>query len=127
VLGQYDYMAGTVREFVGGLAGATLGNGTDALVTTGPAVVTFLVGGVVGVFTIAHAVKYALERARAATIAFLVSLIVGALRAPLVEVSLRLAESGETWQAAAPRFALAAVGGAAVVLVLNRYSGAIEY
>ena len=127
VLGQYDYMAGAVREFVGGLAGLAFGNGTDALVATGPPVVTFLVGGVVGVFTIAHAVRYALASARAATIAFLVSLIVGALRAPLVEVSLRLAESGETWQAAAPRFAIAAVGGGAVVLVLSRYSGAVEY
>ena len=127
VLGQYDYMAGAVREFVGGLAGLAFGNGTDALVATGPPVVTFLVGGVVGVFTIAHAVRYALASARAATIAFLVSLIVGALRAPLVEVSIRLAESGETWQAAAPRFAIAAVGGGAVVLVLSRYSGAVEY
>ena len=127
VLGQYDYMAGAVREFVGGLAGLAFGNGTDALVATGPPVVTFLVGGVVGVFTIAHAVRYALASARAATIAFLVSLIAGALRAPLVEVSIRLAESGETWQAAAPRFAIAAVGGGAVVLVLSRYSGAVEY
>ena len=127
VLGQYDYMAGTVREFVGGLAGAAVGNGTDALVATGPPVATFLVGGVVGVFTIAHAVKYALASARAATIAFLVSLIVGALRAPLVEVSIRLAQSGETWQAAAPRFTLAAIAGAAVVFVLTRYSGTIRY
>jgi len=127
VLGQYDYMAGAVREFVGGLVGLAFGNGTDALVATGPPVATFLVGGVVGVFSIAHAVKYALERARAATIAFLVSLIVGALRAPLVEVSTRLAASGESWRAAAPRFALAAVGGAAVVLVLNHYSETIEY
>lgn len=127
VLGQYDYMAGTVREFVGGLAGLAVGNGTDVLVVTGPPVVTFLVGGVVGVFTIAHAVTYALERARAATIAFLVSLIVGALRAPIVEVSIRLTASGESWQGAAPRFALAAIGGAAAVIVLDRYSGTIEY
>jgi len=90
-------------------------------------VVTFLLGGLVGVFTIAHAVKYALAHARAATLAFLVSLIVGALRAPIVEVSIRLAESGETWSAAAPRFALAAVVGAALVLVLDRYSAGIEY
>jgi len=38
-----------------------------------------------------------------------------------------LAESGESWRAAAPRFALAAVAGAAFVLVLDRYSAAIEY
>jgi len=90
-------------------------------------VATFLVGGVVGLFTIAHTVRYALARARAATLAFLVSLVVGALRAPIAEVSIRLAESGESWRAAAPRFALAAVAGAAFVLVLDRYSAAIEY
>jgi len=127
VLGQYEYMSGTVSRFVDGLAAVALGNGTDALAETLPPVATFLLGGVVGVFTIAHAVKYALARARAATLAFLVSLIVGALRAPIVEVSIRLAESGETWSAAAPRFALAAVGGAALVLMLDRYSAGIEY
>ena len=70
---------------------------------------------------------YALARARAATLAFLVSLIVGALRAPLVETTQILAESGESWRAAAPRFALAALVGAGAVLVLDRYSAAIEY
>ncbi|EMA69035.1 hypothetical protein C461_05372 [Halorubrum aidingense JCM 13560] len=127
VLGQYEYMSGTVSRFVDGLVALALGNGTNALAETIPPVVTFLAGGVLGVFTIAHAVKYALSRARAATIAFLVSLIVGALRAPLVEVSIRLAESGESWRAAAPRFALAAIGGAALVLVLDRHSATIEY
>jgi len=102
VLGQYEYMSGTVSRFVDGLVALALGNGTNALSETVPSVVTFLAGGVLGVFTIAHAVKYALSRARAATLAFLVSLIVGALRAPLVEVSIRLAESGESWRAAAP-------------------------
>jgi len=82
VLGQYEYMSGTVSRFVDGLVALALGNGTNALSETVPSVVTFLAGGVLGVFTIAHAVKYALSRARAATLAFLVSLIVGALRAP---------------------------------------------
>jgi len=126
VLGQYEYMSGTVSRFVDGLVALALGNGTNALSETVPSVVTFLAGGVLGVFTIAHAVKYALSRARAATLAFLVSLIVGALRAPLVEVSIRLAESGESWRAAA-RFALAAIAGAALVLVLDRRSATIEY
>ncbi|WP_193310287.1 DUF368 domain-containing protein [Halorubrum halophilum] len=127
VLGQYEYMSEKVSQALDGLAALATGDGPDALVATLPPVVAFLLGGVVGVFTIAHAVKYALSRARAATLAFLVSLIVGALRAPLVEVSVRLAESGETWRAAAPRFAVAAVAGAAIVLVLDRYSAAIEY
>ncbi|WP_144799200.1 DUF368 domain-containing protein [Halorubrum depositum] len=127
VLGQYEYMSGTVSRAVDGVAAFLTGNGSDALVETLPPVVTFLLGGVVGLFTIAHTVRYALARARAATLAFLVSLVVGALRAPLLEVSTRLAESGESWRAAAPRFALAAVAGAAFVLVLDRYSAAIEY
>lgn len=127
VLGQYEYMAGTVSRAVDGLAALATGNGGDVLLGTVPPLAAFLLGGVVGLFTIAHAVSYALARARVATLAFLVSLIVGALRAPLVEVSIRLAASGESWRAAAPRFALAAVGGAAVVLLLDRYSAAIEY
>jgi putative membrane protein len=127
VLGQYEYMSGTVSRAVDGLVAFLTGDGSDALLATVPPVVAFLAGGVVGLFTVAHAIRYALARARAATLAFLVSLVVGALRAPLVEVSLRLAESGETWRAAAPRFALAAVAGAAFVLVLDRYSAAIEY
>ena len=127
VLGQYEYMSGVVSRFVDGAGALALGNGADALVETLPTVAAFLLGGVGGLFTIAHAVRYALARARAATLAFLVSLIVGALRAPLVEVSARLAESGESWRGAGPRFALAALVGAGLVAVLNRYSATIEY
>jgi putative membrane protein len=127
VLGQYEYMSGTVSRAVDGLVAFLTGNGSAALRETLPTVATFLVGGVVGLFTIAHTVRYALDRARSATLAFLVSLVVGALRAPLLEVSIRLAESGESWRAAAPRFALAALVGAAFVFVLDRYSAAIEY
>lgn len=127
VLGQYEYMSGAVSRAIDGAVALARGEGIAGLSEVAPTITAFLLGGVVGVVTIAHAVKYALARARAATLAFLVSLIVGALRAPLVEVSIRLADSGEAWRAAAPRFALAAVGGAALVLVLDRYSAAIEY
>ncbi|WP_200531427.1 DUF368 domain-containing protein [Halorubrum sp. LN27] len=127
VLGQYEHMSGAVSRVIGGVVSLARGEGAAGLTEVVPTIATFLFGGIVGLFTIAHAIRYALDRARAATLAFLVSLIVGALRAPLVEVSIRLAESGEPWRAATPRFALAAVGGAAVVLVLDRYSAAIEY
>jgi len=36
VLGQYEYMSGTVSRFVDGLAAVALGNGTDALAETLP-------------------------------------------------------------------------------------------
>jgi len=129
VLGQYDYMSGALRSFLEALLGAVTGGGVDAatLVEVGTPVIVFISGAFVGLFTVAHAVRRALATYRMATIAFLVSLIVGALRAPIVEVSLRLGERGETWGSAAPTFAAAAIGGAAIVLLLDRYTGTIEY
>ncbi|WP_281194040.1 DUF368 domain-containing protein [Halorubrum sp. F4] len=127
VLGQYEFMAGTLSAFLDGLAAAASGDGLAAAVGTAPPIVAFLAGGVVGLFTIAHAVRRALETARAATLAFLVSLIVGALRAPVLEVSMRLADSGEPWANAFPRFAVAAAAGAGAVIALDRYAGVLEY
>ena len=127
ILGQYEYMTGSLSAFLDGLVEAGLGNGIGPAVEAAPPVIVFITGGVVGVFTVAHAVRRALERARAATLAFLVSLIVGALRAPIVEVSIRLSRSGETWASAAPRFAGAAVVGAAAILVVDWYAGVVEY
>ena len=127
VLGQYEFMAGTLSAFIDGLAAAAGGEGFASVAGTIPPILAFLAGGVVGLFTIAHAVRRALETARAATLAFLVSLIVGALRAPVLEVSGRLAASGEPWASAFPRFAAAAVVGAGSVIALDRYAGLLEY
>jgi putative membrane protein len=44
VLGQYEYMSGTVSRFVDGIAAVALGNGTDALGETLPPVAAFLLG-----------------------------------------------------------------------------------
>ncbi|QHS16528.1 DUF368 domain-containing protein [haloarchaeon 3A1-DGR] len=127
ILGQYERMTDALSTFIDALLGAVSGGSPDALLAAAPPVVVFCGGGVVGLFTVAHAVRRALAAYRAATVAFLVSLIVGALRAPIVEVGRVLADTGSSWEAAAPRFAIAAVGGAAAVLLLDRYAGAIEY
>ncbi|SNR23894.1 DUF368 domain-containing protein [Halorubrum vacuolatum] len=129
VLGQYDYMSGTLRSFLEALFGTVTSGAADVptLMEFGTPVVVFLSGAVVGLFTVAHAVRRALAAYRMATLAFLVSLIVGALRAPIVEVSIRLGERGETWGAAAPRFLAAALGGALIVLLLDRHTATIEY
>ncbi|MFC5279642.1 DUF368 domain-containing protein [Halorubrum rubrum] len=127
VLGQYEFMSGTLGAFLDGIAAAAAGEGTAGIVGALPPIVAFLAGGVLGLFTIAHAVRRALEAARAATLAFLVSLIVGALRAPVIEVSMRLADSGGTWGEAFPRFAAAAVAGAVAVIAIDRHAGVLEY
>ena len=86
-----------------------------------------MAGGVVGLLTIAHSVRWALDRYREATLAFLVSLIVGALRAPVEQTTLELVGAGLEWT---PRivglFLLFAVGGAAAVLLVDRLAGGIE-
>ncbi|SFP51479.1 MULTISPECIES: DUF368 domain-containing protein [Halolamina] len=113
LLGQYAYMIDHLNAFIDALLAVARG-GTVALPPGTPTIVTFLAGAVVGLFTVAHAVRWALDRGRAATMTFLVALVVGALRAPVVQTGQRL-EAG--WSPAAiGLFAVAAVVGAAVVI-----------
>ncbi|MFC7154832.1 DUF368 domain-containing protein [Halomarina halobia] len=115
LLGQYIYLTGTLSAFVDALLVAARGGGAGALVESGTVVAAFGLGAVVGLFTVAHAVKYALTRYRAATLTFLVSLMVGALRYPAE----RVAENVDAWTlgSASPVLVAAVVGGALVVAV----------
>jgi len=127
MLGQYEYMSTTLSRFTDALAATLNGSGTDLVFETAVPVVTFLAGGVVGLFTIAHTVRWALEHYRKATLAFLISLIVGALRAPVEQTTLDLAAAGSGWT---PRtvgvFLLLASLGVCAVLVVDRLAGGIE-
>jgi len=124
ILGQYDYMTGTLSAFVDALLALATGGGLGPLRENGIVVAAFVSGALVGLLTVAHAVRWALDRARTATLAFLVALIVGALRAPLSRTGDRLAELGRTWTPTTVGvFMIAAVVGAALVLLLERYTG----
>ena len=127
ILGQYEFISGALSAFVDAVFASVTGGGVGAIVETAPPIVSFVTGGVVGLFTIAHTVRRALARYRAATIAFLVSLILGALRAPILEVSRILTETGGNWAAAVPEFGGAAILGAALVVAVDRYAGAVEF
>jgi putative membrane protein len=127
MLGQYEYMSNALSRFTDALAGLVDGGATAAVVDTATPVVTFMAGGVIGLLTIAHSVRWALAHYRAATLAFLVSLIVGALRAPVEQTTIELADAGAVWTPrAVGLFLLFAVGGAAAVLVVDRLAGGIE-
>ena len=120
LLGQYEFMIGTLREAVDGVLAVALGESVPGLGPTLVTVATFIVGALVGLFSISHVVRWALSRRREATLAFLVSLIVGALRAPVADVSRRLAEAGRAWTPElVGTFLLAAVVGGAVVLLVE--------
>ncbi|MDF9744111.1 DUF368 domain-containing protein [Natrinema salsiterrestre] len=124
ILGQYEYMMGTVGAFVDALIGVLRGDGLAPLLEPGTIVALFGVGAVVGLFAMAHTVRRALERYRATTLAFLVSLMVGALRLPVVEVTSNLGTSPAERPAIAVGTGLV---GAGAVLLIDRYTADLEY
>jgi putative membrane protein len=124
ILGQYEFLVGRLTAFVDGLLGLLVGGGVERVVDPATTVGAFLAGAVVGLVTVAHAVRWALVRYRDATLAFLVSLVVGGLRAPVVKAGENL-PAGWTTEALAT-FGLAAALGVVAVVVLEYYTDSIE-
>jgi len=124
ILGQYEFLVARLTAFVDGLLGLVVGGSVESILDPAATVVAFLVGAVVGLFTVAHAVRWALVRYRYATLTFLVSLVVGGLRAPVVKAGEDLSAG---WTAdAILAFGLAAVVGVLLVGVLEYYTDSIE-
>lgn len=123
LLGQYEFMTSVPGALAGGLRAAL---GGDAASLWEPLTVlgTFGVGAVVGLLTVAHAVKFALTHYREATLTFLVALMVGALRAPAREIQ---ANGGEWTTAVAGAVLVAGAVGAALVIGLDQVTGDIDY
>jgi putative membrane protein len=123
VMGHYEYVSGIPRAVFGGLLEA-VGGSTAALLDALVPFAAFLSGAVVGVFSVAYAVRAALDRYREATLVFLVSLMVGALRLPVYEVT-----SGVS--AVTPRslavVCVPAVVGVVVVFALEYATDELEY
>ncbi|WP_284014582.1 DUF368 domain-containing protein [Halobaculum litoreum] len=123
ILGQYERMTSALSAFVDALLALATGGPVSTVLDTGVPVVAFIAGGVVGLLTVAHTVRAALAARREATLAFLVGLVVGALRAPVV----RVGEEVPAWTTAVlGEFAVAAVVGALVVLGVERAAGGID-
>ncbi len=118
ILGQYVRMSSALSDFLSQLAGLVTGGASGQVVQLGSVVVTFIAGGLVGLFTISRLVRAALDRNRLATMTFLVALVVGALRAPVQEVNDEVGFTPEVLVA----FAGAALFGAVLLLVLDWYA-----
>jgi len=123
LLGQYEYMTAVLTEFTDQLGGLALGGGMGTLVEDGIVIVTFLVGAFTGLFTVAYAVRWALERYRGPTFAFLVALMVGALRYP----GERMIETTAVSPQPLLLVAVAAFCGGAAVFLLDYYTADLEY
>ncbi len=124
VLGQYEYISGIPRSVFEATTATLHGGDPSALVAAFIPFGAFMAGAIVGVFSVAYAVRAALERYREATLVFLVSLMVGALRYPATTV----ADSVDVVTApTAAIVAVSAIAGGALVLVLDRYTDDLEY
>lgn len=123
VLGQYEYVSGIPRRVAEGIASALGGDPgplADALVPF----VVFCTGAIVGLFSVAYAVRAALRNYRSATFVFLVSLMIGALRLP-ARVVIENAPTASL--AGVSAVAFPAVGGTVAVFVLDRYTEKLQY
>ena len=123
LLGQYEYLTGVLERFVDALIATVAGGSTAGIVDGATVVATFCAGAVVGLLSVAHAIRWALDRQRAATLAFLVSLMAGSLRMPIVEVGRTVG----TWNAETVAVVtLPAIVGVVAVLALDRYTDDLD-
>ena len=123
LLGQYDHMTATLNSFVDGLIDLASAGVTDRLLGDAVTIVAFLGGAAVGLFTVAYAVRFALERYRNATLAFLVSLMLGSLRLPVIEMA--AASDGSAASLAA--MVVTAAAGAVGIFLLDLFTEDLEY
>lgn len=125
ILGQYTYMYDRLGAFLDA-AGALFSGGRLSRVTEpGIDVTVFVVGGLVGLFTIARAIRKALKIHREVTFAFLVALVLGALRAPIT--TLNGEEYDTVWNTPTIQaFVSAALIGSLVVFFVDRYTVDID-
>lgn len=94
VLGQYEYLSTALSGFTDALGAALQSGGVGSVYQTGIPVVPFPLGAVVDLLSVAHAVRAAFSRNREVTVVFLVSLVFGALRAPVEQASVELERTG---------------------------------
>ncbi|WP_158855710.1 DUF368 domain-containing protein [Halorhabdus sp. CUG00001] len=125
LLGQYDYLTTVLKRFVDRLVGLVTGDATLAgVLDLGATVVTFAVGALLGLLVFARIVEWALANYRYVTLTFLVSLMVGALRLPVIEVL----DNTATWSPVTTLVTvLAGAIGVIVVLLLDYYTESLAY
>lgn len=122
LLGQYEYMTGVLTAFVNGMIALPTQGVSEQLLQSGTIVGIFLIGAVLGLLTVAAAVRWALDRHRSATLAFLVSLMLGSLRLPITEA----ATTTDLWSSAVTPLLGAIICGVVLVVALDYGTKDIE-
>jgi putative membrane protein len=123
LLGLYEFMTGAAADFGSGLSALVTGGNADGLVANGSVIGTYGLGAVVGFLTTAHVVKRALDRYPGTTFVFLVSLLIGALRYPLIRVN----QTTELAPGPMAAVVAAAIIGGGFIIVIDQYTDDLEY
>ena len=124
LLGQYTYLTRVLSEFTSALFGLATGGSLAAVIEPGIVVAAFGVGALIGLFSIAYVIRWAFATYREATLTFLVSLMVGALRLPALRV---LHNTPAVTPMAVGSVVLVAVVGGVLVILVDRYTDDIEF
>ncbi|WP_135820729.1 DUF368 domain-containing protein [Halostella litorea] len=120
LLGQYEYMLGALTEFTGALGGLAGDGSVSAVAAATPPVLVFVLGALAGLLTLARVIDWALANYRAATLTFLVSLMVGGLRLPAERVLAAVTADAVT-------VVVAAVAGGTLVVAVDVLTDDLEY
>lgn len=123
LLGKYIYMAEQLTAFKDAVVSAVVGGEFALVIGPGRVVGLFLLGGLVGLLTISRLIQWALTAYRYATLAFLVGLVIGAVRAPIHHIDMSI----NTWTT--PVFltmALFAILGATLVFLVDHFALTVE-
>jgi putative membrane protein len=124
LFGQYEFLTDTLTTFVDVLVGIPTGTDPTRLVGPSVTIASFGVGAAIGLLTVARIIRWSLNRYRTATLAFLVSLMVGALRTPGREI---LASTGVWTPLRAGSVVVVALAGGLAVLLLDTYTDDLSY
>ncbi len=116
IFGQYDYMSATLTEFTSAVPEALTSFSLAPVQETAVPITVFITGAFAGLFTTVHGVRKALELRREATMVFLVSMIAGGTRAPILQLDEALASENVAWASVLPEFSAAAVAGGLAIL-----------
>lgn len=123
LLGLYEFMTGAAADFGSGVSALVTGGNAEGVAANGSVIGVYALGAVVGFLTTAHVVKRALDRYPGTTFVFLVSLMIGALRYPIIRVS----ETTELALEPMVAVAVAAIVGGGFVIVVDYYTDDLEY
>lgn len=117
ILGQYTRMSTLLSKFVDSLFLLAVGGSFTQV--TGPVteILTFVLGGLIGISLVSRAVRLSLDINRQATLTFLVAMVIGALRAPVQRVQEGIGFSRPVLFT----FLMAGIIGAFILLLLDWY------